>query len=127
MKMTVQGLLCPCTLQYGNATKIGMYAMPSKESAQLCTDFVFSFAVLMFPLAMYVLLIGGFWVDGMHSLAACIWVAFVVVGATHRMNVRRKYNVKGAFPTDAVAYACCYCLAIRQETMQCECEPTATI
>ena len=125
--MTVQGLFCPCFGQYSNATKVGMYKFPGKESTNLCTDLVMTFGVFMFPLAIYVMLIGGFWVDGFHSLAACIWVAFVVLGATHRMYVRRKYDVKGAFPTDAVAYACCYCLALRQETLQCEEEATATI
>jgi len=125
MKTVLQGLLCPCTLQYRNGKSIGLYQLPGKGSTDLCTDFVLSFAVFMFPLAIFAMLIGGYWVEGLYSLAAVVWVAFVVVGATHRMNVRDKYNLKGSFPKDVVSYACCYCLALRQEALQCE--VTATI
>jgi len=123
MKLTLQGLLCPCTLQFGNGRSVGLYA--GEMTADSCRDVVFLFGVFVFPLTILVSVIAGFWVEGLHILAAVVWVAFVVLGATHRMKVRTKFNLKGSFPTDVVSYACCYCLALGQETLQCEL--TATI
>ena len=113
--MILNALLCPCFMQHRNGKGVGMDSI------------VLTFAVFLVPLMIFAMLIGGFFIEGLHSLAACIWVAFVVISATIRMNVREKYNIPGSFPTDAVSYVCCYCLALRQETVSVRSYDTAMI
>merc|ERR1712154_750733 len=107
--MGLQALLCPCSLQYKIGKIIGLYQCPGKDSTDICTDCVMTFAVFGFPLMIYATLIAGIWIDGMWSLAGVVWAGFVTVGATHRMSVRRKYGLKGSFSTDVVSYFCCHC------------------
>jgi len=120
MMKILQAFFCPCTLQSRHGTFVGLYAIPPRmDSPTLCADILLASAVFVLPLTIYVMLLLEIWVEGMACLAGVFWLIFIAIGAVHRMNVRRKYNVPGSFPTDFVSFCFCHCLALRQEAAQC--------
>ena len=104
--------------------KVGMYCT-QKGAHGWCHDAVWMCAVLL-PFPLFVALHAfGVMQAGLGSLAWVVYVGFVAVGTTHRMQVREHYGIKGNPAVDAVAYCCCYCFAAAQDSLQCE--PSAMI
>jgi Cys-rich protein (TIGR01571 family) len=115
----VEACFCPCLLMHPVGQKVGMYSSPF-HGTNLCTDILWLLAVLGLPFAYVVMNFVDYWQDGMYEFALVVWTIFMIIGAVHRMKVREHYNLPGHPVTDLAAYCCCYCLAVRQESLQCK-------
>jgi len=114
----LKGLFLPCLLQHSNGMNIKMYGMPGL-GPNLCVDLLWMIAVFATPITIIAMDIASHWQDGMVAFSGVIWVAFVVIGASHRMKIRQYYQLQGNPVVDVMSYCCCYCLAVRQEYVQC--------
>merc|ERR1712217_569443 len=114
----LKGLFAPCLLQHSNGISIRMYGMPGTGS-NCCVDMLWIIAVFATPITIVVMDIASHWQEGMVAFSAVIWVAFVINGASHRMKIREYYHLQGNPVVDVMSYCCCYCLAVRQEYVQC--------
>merc|ERR1712217_554519 len=115
----LKGLFFPCVLQHSNGIQIKMYGMPGIGNANLCGDILWMIVVFGTPITIVLMDISSHWQEGMISFSAVIWVAFVIIGASHRMKIREYYHLQGNPVVDVMSYCCCYCLAVRQEYVQC--------
>ena len=115
----VKSVFCPCVLQYNNGRKIGLYAWPG-NGADLCVDVLWMIAVFATPLTVVLMDWASIWQEGMAEFGGVFYVAFVIIGAAHRLKTRQYYGLEGSFGVDLMSYCCCYCLAVRQEFVQCE-------
>ena len=124
LMILLKSLFCPCVMQYSNGRKVGMYSTPG-DGSDLCVDVLWMLAVFVTPITIVVMDFASIWQEGMVAFSAVIWVAFVLIGAAHRLKVRQYYRLQGNSCVDVVSYCCCYCLAVRQEYVQCT--PSAVI
>lgn len=120
----VKSLFCPCIMQYSNGRKVGLYDKPG-SGQDLCMDVMWSLAVFVTPIAIIAMDFASIWQEGMVALSAVIWVAYCLIGASHRLKIREYYHLRGNPFVDVASYCCCYCLAVRQE--YCECEKTVLL
>ena len=114
----LKGLFLPCLLQHSNGISIKMYGVPGTGS-NFCMDMLWIIAVFATPITIVAMDIASHWQDGMVAFSGVIWVAFVIIGASHRMKIREYYQLQGNPVVDVMSYCCCYCLAVRQEYVQC--------